>query len=518
VVSGLAGAGKSTMLAAAREAWEAQGYRVRGAALSGKAAEGLQEASGIESRTLASYERGWSLGYGELQAGDVFVVDEAGMVGSRQLAGFIAEAEKRGAKIVLVGDEEQLQAINGGSAFRAIADRLSTSKLKDVRRQKESWQREASKDFAAERTTEALEAYDAHGAIRFEETTEEALSALVRDSVADTLAHPEKSRIALAHRRVDIRALNQGIRDELKAAGKVGADQVFKTRDGLRAFGAGDRLMFLENNRELNVKNGMIGTVADVSASGVTVDLDNGRRVAFDPRSYQAFDHGYACTVHKAQGVTVDNAFVYATRSMDRHLAYVAMTRHRDSAQMYVGRDEMINMRSLTKNLSNSGVKATTLDFVESADQERQSRQFNAAAADQEKARVGWSMAMNVGDMAPEKAWAAMRNTAESADLLKEANGSRIGGRKCSKPVYHYSITWPSEDAPSDRLQKLAVKESLKELGLDDHEAMAVQHLDGDHPHVHVMVNLIHPETGMSASTGARNCAIGRTDLKRRMG
>jgi len=501
VVSGLAGAGKSTMLAAAREAWEAQGFRVRGSALSGKAAEGLQEASGIQSRTLASYQRGWEMGYGELEAGDVFVIDEAGMVGSRQLAGFICEAEKRGAKIVLVGDEEQLQAINGGSAFRAIADRLTTSKLEEVRRQKEDWQREASKDFAAERTIEALEAYDAHGAIRFEETTDDALSALVRDYVADIRTHPEASRIALAHRRVDIRDLNQGIRDELKAADKIGEDQVFRTRDGLRAFGTGDRLMFLENNRELDVKNGMIGTVVGIDETGLTVDLDNGRQVAFDPRNYQAFDHGYACTVHKAQGVTVDNALVYATRSMDRHLAYVAMTRHRDSVQMYVGRDEMINMRSLTKNLSNSGVKATTLDFAESADQQQDSRKFNAAAAKQEKTRVGWSMAMNVGDMAPEKAWAAMRNTAESADLLKEANGIRVGGRKCSKPVYHYSITWPSEDAPSDKLQKLAVKDSLKELALDDHEIVAVQHLDGDHPHVHVMVNLIHPETGMSAST-----------------
>lgn len=508
VVSGLAGAGKSTMLTAAREAWEAQGYRVLGAALSGKAAEGLQEASGIKSRTLASYARGWEMGYGELEANDVLVIDEAGMVGSRQLAGFIGEVEKRGAKIVLVGDEEQLQAINGGSAFRVIADRLTTSKLEEVRRQREDWQREASQDFAAQRTTEALEAYDAHGAIRFEKATDEAMAALVGDCVADTLAHPDKSRIALAHRRVDIRELNQGVRDELKAAGKIGDDQLYRTRDGMRAFGVGDRLMFLENNRELDVKNGMVGTVvhggAQADKTGITVELDNGRQVAFDPRIYQAFDHGYACTIHKAQGVTVDNAFIYATRTMDRHLTYVAMTRHRDSAQMYVGRDEIANMRSLTKNLSNSGVKATTLEFTESADQAQQSRRFNAAAAKQEKTRVGWSMAMNVSDMAPDKAWQAMSNTAESADLLKEANGTRIGGRKCTKPVYHYSITWPSEDAPSDKLQKLAVKESVKELGLDDHEIVAVQHLDGDHPHVHVMVNLIDPETGMSASTSLK--------------
>ncbi|MEP5759466.1 MAG: Ti-type conjugative transfer relaxase TraA, partial [Litoreibacter sp.] len=107
-VVGFAGAGKSTMLAAAREAWERQGYRVHGAALSGKAAEGLEESSGIASRTLASWEMGWQNDRRQLGRGDVFVIDEAGMVGSRQLARFVGEAEARGAKIVLVGDHEQL--------------------------------------------------------------------------------------------------------------------------------------------------------------------------------------------------------------------------------------------------------------------------------------------------------------------------------------------------------------------------------------------------------------------------
>lgn len=120
-VVGYAGAGKSTMLAAAREAWEAQGYQVHGAALSGKAAEGLEESSGISSRTLASWEMGWQNDRGALGRGDVFVIDEAGMVGSRQLARFVGEAEKSGAKIVLVGDHEQLQAIGAGAPFRAIS-------------------------------------------------------------------------------------------------------------------------------------------------------------------------------------------------------------------------------------------------------------------------------------------------------------------------------------------------------------------------------------------------------------
>ncbi|WP_421617556.1 Ti-type conjugative transfer relaxase TraA, partial [Agrobacterium tumefaciens] len=114
-VVGFAGAGKSTMLAAAREAWEAQGYQVHGAALSGKAAEGLEESSGIESRTLASWSYSCDHGRGMIGGSDVFVIDEAGMVGSRQLARFIGEAEERGAKIVLVGDHEQLQAIGAGA-------------------------------------------------------------------------------------------------------------------------------------------------------------------------------------------------------------------------------------------------------------------------------------------------------------------------------------------------------------------------------------------------------------------
>ena len=95
------------MLAAAREAWEAQGYRVHGAALSGKAAEGLEESSGIAARTLASWSRGWDNGYGQLGRGDVLVIDEAGMVGGRQLARFVGEAEARGATGVAMAGENR---------------------------------------------------------------------------------------------------------------------------------------------------------------------------------------------------------------------------------------------------------------------------------------------------------------------------------------------------------------------------------------------------------------------------
>ncbi|HEY1411185.1 MAG TPA: Ti-type conjugative transfer relaxase TraA, partial [Rhodopila sp.] len=123
-VAGMAGAGKSTMLGAANVAWTTGGHRVFGAALSGKAAEGLEESSSIKSYTLAKWEHQWKQGKLHLQQGDVFVIDEAGMVGSEQLARFVKAADEAGAKFVLVGDAEQLQAINAGAAFRAITDRV----------------------------------------------------------------------------------------------------------------------------------------------------------------------------------------------------------------------------------------------------------------------------------------------------------------------------------------------------------------------------------------------------------
>ncbi|MGV1990056.1 Ti-type conjugative transfer relaxase TraA [Agrobacterium sp. 22-221-1] len=358
-VVGFAGAGKSTMLAAAREAWEAQGYQVHGAALAGKAAEGLEESSGIQSRTLASWSYSWGHGRGMIDSSDVFVIDEAGMVGSRQLARFIGEAEARGAKIVLVGDHEQLQAIGAGAPFRAIAEQIGHVELSDIRRQRHDWQRQASVAFATHKTAEGLAAYRDHGDIHFAESRDAAMAEIVRDYVADSEKRADGTRVAMAHRRVDVRALNAAIRSELqnrqrlershgpsagadRGNGEDGRELTFQTNNGKRAFAAGDRIIFLENNRDLRVKNGMLGTVEHVEPDKIIARLD-GRgddSVSIPTDSYQAIDHGYATTIHKNQGATVDRAFVLASGTMDRHLAYVAMTRHRDSVQLYADSQE----------------------------------------------------------------------------------------------------------------------------------------------------------------------------------
>ena len=149
------------MLGVAREAWEAAGYEVRGAALSGIAAENLESGSGVASRTLASLEHGWGQGRDRLTARDVLVIDEAGMVGTRQLERVLSHAAEAGGKVVLVGDPQQLQSIEAGAAFRSIFERHGGAEIGEVHRQREEWQRDATRDLATGRIGEAIHAYDA---------------------------------------------------------------------------------------------------------------------------------------------------------------------------------------------------------------------------------------------------------------------------------------------------------------------------------------------------------------------
>lgn len=361
-VVGFAGAGKSTMLGAAREAWEAEGYRVFGAALAGKAAEELEKSSGIKGRTLASWELAWSKGQDLLKKGDVLVIDEAGMVSSKQLGRVLQHVKERGAKAVLVGDAMQLQPIEAGAAFRAITERIGYVELEGIRRQKDEWARTASVDFARGRTDKALEAYQARGAVAFEQTRDEAKAAIVRDWMA---SRGSGSTLILAHTNKDIFELNQAVRYGLIASGELGQGHQFKTERGARDFSAGDRIIFLKNDRELGVKNGMLGTVAKASHGALSVELDGGRRVEVNQIAYSNIDHGYAATIHKSQGSTVDRTFVLATPGMDQHLTYVGMSRHRESAVLYASREDFGTYKRLADRLGRSGAKETSLDYGE---------------------------------------------------------------------------------------------------------------------------------------------------------
>lgn len=360
---GYAGTGKSALLRVAREAWEAQGYRVRGAALSGMAAESLEGGSGIPSRTLASLEHAWARDRDLLGPRDVLVVDEAGLVGSRQLSRVMAQAQSAGAKVVMVGDAEQLQAIEAGAAFRALSERHGAFELTEVRRQQVAWQRDATRQLATGRTVQALGVYAAAGAVHGHEDAAAAREAMVAGWWAAKQKAPETSQVMLAYTRDDVSALNGLARERMQAAGALGSDHTVETTRGARFFAEGERIVFLRNERELGVKNGTLGTVEQLGETRMSVRLDDGRRLAFDHKAYTDLDHGYATTIHKSQGVTVDRTHVLAGGYMDRHATYVAMSRHRQSVALHYDRETYADEAALGRALSRERAKDSTLDY-----------------------------------------------------------------------------------------------------------------------------------------------------------
>jgi Ti-type conjugative transfer relaxase TraA len=365
VVVGYAGTGKSAMLGVARGAWERAGYQVQGLALSGIAAENLESGSGIASRTIASIEHQWGQDRELLTRDHVLVIDEAGMVGSRQMERVIAEAEKHGAKVVLVGDPEQPQAIDAGAAFRSIAERHGSVEITDIRRQREDWQRDATRQLATGRTGEALQAYTEHGRVHVGETREQARADLIDRWDRDRQAMPAATRIILTHTNDEAQALNQAARERLRIAGQLGEDVALRAERGQRTFASGDRIMFLKNERSMGVKNGSLGIVQSVTAARMAVTLDDGRMVAFDLKDYANVDHGYAATIHKAQGVTVDRAHVLvATPGLDRHAAYVALSRHHDVVDLHYGRDDFAEPSKLVRALSRDRAKDMASDYA----------------------------------------------------------------------------------------------------------------------------------------------------------
>lgn len=363
-VVGRAGAGKTTMMKAAREAWVAAGYQVIGGALAGKAAEGLEKEAGIRSRTLASWELHWKEGRDLPDDKSVLVLDEAGMVASKQMAGFVEAVTKAGAKLVLVGDPEQLQPIEAGAAFRSIVERIGYAELETIYRQKESWMRAASLDLARGRIETAIATYAGQRRVIGENLKAEAVDRLIADW--DRCYDPAKSTLILAHLRRDVRMLNMMAREKLVARGVVSEGYQFRTEDGICRFDVGDQIVFLKNDSTLRVKNGMLGKVIEAAPGRIVAVVGKGdarREVSVDQRLYRNLDHGYATTIHKSQGATVDRVRVLASLSLDRHLTYVAMTRHREDVSLYYGKRSFALAGGLTKILARRDAKETTLDY-----------------------------------------------------------------------------------------------------------------------------------------------------------
>ncbi|MGH8398112.1 MAG: MobF family relaxase [Gammaproteobacteria bacterium] len=391
-VQGHAGTGKSFALTAARAIWEAEGYRIRGAAVAGKAAQQLQSASGIEATTLRRLEMDmcdWTDERGvqhtarsPLRNRDILVLDEAGMAGSRQIAGLLENVERAHAKLVLVGDTKQLQPIDAGAAFRAIQEHTGYVEISNIRRQRSAEDRKAVRDLAEGRAEQALNNLSSRGRIHGYPRALDAKQAAGQAVIEDI--EQGKSSIALTATRAEARDINEHAREAARERGMLlGEDVAVLTRAGERNLAVGDRILFMRNNRGLDVKNGDLGTVrvADVVHGKVRIDieLDSGIVHTVDLSKYDHLEYGYAVTAHKAQGSTVDRSHVYAGENglSYREWAYVAGSRHREEVHIYA---DKATIAELAPEWSRSRQKDVTLDYQPMRELQQEDKQHVHAA------------------------------------------------------------------------------------------------------------------------------------------
>lgn len=372
-IVGRAGTGKSFSLGAAKAVWEAQGLRVHGVALSGIAADGLSKDAGIQSRTIESFRYALSKGTLTLNPYDVIVMDEAGMTDSVSMLAVLKAIREARAKLVLVGDHAQIQPVGPGASFRALLERLGFAEIQTVYRQKEQWQRDATVAFSTGRVPAGLAAYESYGCIHFEKMEHNALSLLVNDWLSTRAQHPKdlSQYLVIAHRNEDVNLLNRLLRAERVNKSEIAEGYAVKAKLGEMKIAQGDRILFLKNDRRLGVSNGRFATIksVDFTESGkvtsFTVLLDGtDKEVRINPNEYRDFAYGYAATVHKVQGMTVDHAFVYAGGlGWNRHLTYVALSRHRETCHLYADKETHRERETLQRHLGRLGIKDSLLDF-----------------------------------------------------------------------------------------------------------------------------------------------------------
>jgi len=367
VVVGKAGTGKTYALGVARHAFALDGYRVLGAAPTGIAATSL-EAEGFEEvatvdRLLVELDQDARANHASratqhdqaegavLDDRSVLVVDEAGMVGSRKLTRLLDHAHHAGAKVVLVGDDRQLAAIDAGGGFRGLRVRLGASVLTENRRQRQAWEREALELVRDGQVDQAVQAYREHQRMVAATSKTELTLNLVREwwqahqdaETAERAGEAGGEAVILAYRRDEVDRLNTTCQQVMQRNGCLGAEAL---QVGDRAVHVGDRVLLGRNDlRGLGVANGTRGTVTavDTERRALTLETEQGRQLTLPaayldapvPPGRRVVDLAYATTGHKAQGLTRWRALVRISGQEDANWLYVQLSRARHDTRLH---------------------------------------------------------------------------------------------------------------------------------------------------------------------------------------
>jgi conjugative relaxase-like TrwC/TraI family protein len=349
VLVGQAGTGKGVVIRAAAGAWQREGYEVIGTAVAGATAERLGDDAKLErSMTTDSLIARVESGSLNIDERTVVVMDEAGMADTHRLSTLTEMTAQRDSKLVLVGDQAQLPSIGAGGMFATLKDTVPTAEVTEVHRATHAWEREAWQQVRAGEAERALASYQAHDRLHISDTREEAAQRMVSDWDRARHEHPEERTLMLTDAsNVELDRINALAQERRAQAGELGAQSV-ELPDRAYGLSAGDEVIFtasLYQAGQPRVENGTLGTVADAAEPNrlwIETTGSREREVQVDTEQFKDLRLGYAQHVYKAQGRTVDRAFVLTGGwQTDRERSYVALSRAQERTDIYVSREDL---------------------------------------------------------------------------------------------------------------------------------------------------------------------------------
>jgi Ti-type conjugative transfer relaxase TraA len=369
VIAGESATGKSSALAVIRDGYETAGYRVVGMAWTNAVVQDMRRDGFREATTIASELRRVETGATQWDRRTVLIVDEAGMLSTKHLAAVTSHARAAGAKLILAGDDKQLASIERGGLFGALKEEHGGAELHEVVRVSDAEQKRAFNLMHKGEFLPALAIFARQGAIHWTGKEEEAFAGLVeqwgRDIAAD---HPGKNRFVFAYTNADVARLNEALRTVRAGQGALGPDHTLATADGPMAFAANDRIQFTgsawrRGDREAGLATGNVGTIRNINGSRVTVALDTKpgaaeRLVSFtlgkdhENGEFDQVRHGYAGTIYRGQGRTLDATYLYHSQHWRSASSYVALTRHRENVSLFVATETARDLGQLARQMA----------------------------------------------------------------------------------------------------------------------------------------------------------------------
>ncbi len=289
-LEGVAGAGKTTSLAAIREAAEHEGYKVFGLAPTSRAAQKLAE-SDIESGTLQGH-----LVHGEQPNGGqkrLYILDESSLASTKQMNQLLHRLHD-GDRVLLVGDKRQHEAVEAGRPYRQLQEAgMQTARLDEVIRQKEPELKEAVEQLARGDVHGAVANLDQQGRVHEIVVREERLGAIARE-----YAREPQGTLVISPDNESRRELNTLIHREMQARGDVNPEEhklrVLDSRNELTGadrqwaaqYGEGDLVRYARGSKVLGIEPGEYARVdrVDDRENRITIERDNGARQSYDPR------------------------------------------------------------------------------------------------------------------------------------------------------------------------------------------------------------------------------------------